>query len=458
MKYLKEFNSVDQLKRHYENINFAIPNVFQFNNNDELKLEFNDNETIVTVYDINHNISGPTNLWTTYNGDIYESIYVDNVKVNNVNYPLVKTDLSEGKHIIKFKLKDKENLGDSAPVFYNECLIYAHIPSCFKTIKNNAFNHCSGLKAIIIPNSIESIEQSGIAYCDNLEYVKLSENLTNLTLSVISSPKLKSIIIPDKVTSISTAFFADMNQIEYIELGKGITQLPNGIFGSHNKLKNIKLTNSLITIGNAAFAACTSLETINIPESVTSIGDGSFANCTNLTHVNILNDSITIADTAFKDCTNLDNETKEKILQVNPNCVFSYYWYIGETAPADPNSAPGLITPVLTGNSMNFWHELGLGWHIISVDNYNAIHGTGNHLYTTFNGYSADNVYSVTIDEPHDYYLVVPHGAYFKDGIGTTFYFNEYRIGTTEIDGMSYDVYKLYKYSFGDEFNLFIYL
>ena len=321
MKYLKEFNSIDQLKRHYENINFAIPNVFQFNDNNELKHEFNDDETVVTVYDTN-NDTADVNLWTTYNGNIYESIYVDDVKVDNPSTPLKRTDLSAGKHIIKFKFNDKENLGGSAPVFYNKCLIRAYLPNCFKTIKADAFNGCSGLKAIIIPNSIESIEQSGIAYCDNLEYVKLSENLTDLTPSIISSPKLKSIIIPDKVTSISTTFFMGMIQIEYIELGKGITQLPDGIFSSHNKLKNIKLTNSLITIGNAAFAACRSLETINIPESVTSIGDGSFANCTNLTHVNILNDSITISDTAFVSCTNLDNETKEKILQINPNCTF----------------------------------------------------------------------------------------------------------------------------------------
>ena len=139
-----------------------------------------------------------------------------------------------------------------------------------------------------------------------------------------------------------------------------------------------------------------------------------------------------------------------KIYYTNPPSI---YWYIGETEPVDPNSSDGLITPVLTGNSMGTWYELGLGWHVIPTDSYNAIHGTNNHLWTTFNGYSANNTYSVSITSG-SYYFVVPHGTYFKDATGTTFYFNEKRIGTTEIDGMSYDVYR----DTGDEFNLFIYL
>ena len=104
-------------------------------------------------------------------------------------------------------------------------------------IGNDAFNGCTGLTNIEIPNSVTSIESSAFSGC------------TGLT----------SIEIPNSVTSIGSDAF-------------------NGCTG----LTSIVIPNSITSIGDYAFYGCSGLTNIEIPNSVTSIGNQAFENCTGL--------------------------------------------------------------------------------------------------------------------------------------------------------------------------------
>ena len=112
------------------------------------------------------------------------------------------------------------------------------IPSSVTSIVNGAFEHCSFLSSVIIPNSLTSIGSFS--------------NCTSLT----------SIIIPNSVTSI-------------------------GSFSNCTSLTSIIIPNSVSSIGMFAFSGCTSLKTITIPHSVTSIGNNAFYYCYSLTDVSV---------------------------------------------------------------------------------------------------------------------------------------------------------------------------
>ena len=122
-------------------------------------------------------------------------------------------------------------------LFYNSDISSIIIPDSIESIEDKAFLNCENLKSIIIPNSVKSIGDSAFEFCESL----------------------KSIIIPDSVESIG-----------------------NDAFAHCKSLKSIKIPNSVESIGNDVFWGCKSLKSIVIPDSVKSIGNRVFWSCDNL--------------------------------------------------------------------------------------------------------------------------------------------------------------------------------
>ena len=102
------------------------------------------------------------------------------------------------------------------------------------SIGKNAFQYCSDLLSVTIPNSVKSIENKAFFGC---EY-------------------LTSITIPNSVTSIG----------EYA-------------FQGCSNLTSITIPNSVTSIGWQVFYGCTGLTSVTIPNSVTSIGGSAFYGC-----------------------------------------------------------------------------------------------------------------------------------------------------------------------------------
>ena len=99
------------------------------------------------------------------------------------------------------------------------------------SIGEKAFNYCSGLTSVTIPNSVTSIGSYAFQRCSGLT----------------------SVIIPNSVTSIGgDAFY--------------------GCSG----LTSVTIPNSVTSIGLGTFAACSGLTSVTIPNSVTSIGEKAF--------------------------------------------------------------------------------------------------------------------------------------------------------------------------------------
>ncbi len=113
-----------------------------------------------------------------------------------------------------------------------------------------------------------------------------------------SCTDLTSVTIPNTVTSIGEQAFSYCNNLSDINIPNSVTFIGNNAFNSCN-FSNINLPNSLISIGNSAFSYCHKLTTINIPNSVTSIGRYAFYYCPNLLPVNIPSTVTSIGENAF---------------------------------------------------------------------------------------------------------------------------------------------------------------
>ncbi len=155
------------------------------------------------------------------------------------------------------------------------------------TIGEAAFNMCTDLTGVNIPNSVTSINKIAFAGCNGLTAVDLPDSLITIGIGAFSRcQNLNSISIPDSVVS--------------IELGA---------FMFCNNLSSVSMGNTVNSIGNIAFRGCTSLTSLDIPDSVTSIGENSFAQCTSLSTIVIGKSVNQIGNLAFFGCTGLTSVT-----------------------------------------------------------------------------------------------------------------------------------------------------
>ncbi len=229
-----------------------------------------------------------------------------------------------------------------------------------------AFEDCTSLTSITIPNSVTSIgecafkgctkliqTENGVSYVDKwviacdttVTSVPIRSNTIGISNHAFDGCNLTSIAIPNSVTSIGSGAFRGCNSLESMTLpfvGDSIKtasdtyQYPFGyIFGtSYNvgsvetkqyyfgsstssatdntyyipsSLKSVTITGGNILFG--AFYGCNNLTSITIPNGITSIGVNAFRRCSSLTSITIPDGVTGIGGRAFYNCNSLTSIT-----------------------------------------------------------------------------------------------------------------------------------------------------
>ena len=227
------------------------------------------------------------------------------------------------------------------PSAFEDCtgLTSITIPNSVTDLGIGAFYGCTGLTSITIGNSVTSIGERAFSGCFGLTTVTIPNSVTSIgNFAFYGCTGLTFITIPNSVTSIGDAAFSSCTGLTSITVdsdnmvydsrdncnaiiktqenvlvtGCKNTTIPvsvtsivgNAFFGCRG-LTSITIPNSVTSIGTGAFSSCTGLTSITIPNSVTSIGTGAFLGCSGLTSITIPNSVTTIGDYVFFRCTGL---------------------------------------------------------------------------------------------------------------------------------------------------------
>lgn len=127
-------------------------------------------------------------------------------------------------------------------------------------IGSSAFESCSKITAVTMPETITRIGSSAFSGCS----------------------AIKTLTIPKSVAYIGESAFKSCSGMEYISLPDSITLLHNSLFESCRQLASILIPATVREIGSNTFYGCQKLESITLPAAVETIGEQAFGDCSML--------------------------------------------------------------------------------------------------------------------------------------------------------------------------------
>ena len=219
------------------------------------------------------------------------------------------------------------SIGDNA---FNGCtgLTSVKIPNSVTSIGDNAFYRCTGLKSLTIGNLVESIGYAAFAGCEGLTSLTIPNSVTSIGLCAFDGCKgLKSVEIPNSVTSIGNSAFSGCTDLNSLTIGNSVESIGGHAFYNCHSVTSLTIPNSVTSIGEYAFSGCTGLTSLTIPNSVTSIGEYAFSGCTCLTTinwnaVNVISYPYYSNNHPFNNCTNLSTVVFGEDVETIPSSAF----------------------------------------------------------------------------------------------------------------------------------------
>ena len=143
------------------------------------------------------------------------------------------------------------------------------------TIESGAFNGCTNLKTVIVPEGVETIADEAFKGCTEL-----------LTVS-----------LPDGLTKIGSLAFQSASKLFAIRLPETLTEIESFAFRYCSSLRSVVLPANIQKVGAQTFML-TGLNTLNIPAKVTSVGETAVCGSS------LLSVSVTSGNTKYNSADN----------------------------------------------------------------------------------------------------------------------------------------------------------
>lgn len=156
-------------------------------------------------------------------------------------------------------------------------------------IKESAFNACTVLTGVAIPDSVTEIGAEAFNACTKLVSVTLPQGLAEISTGMFLQCKaLTGIVIPESITAIRNSAFNRCLKLKEISIPDSVSVIEHDAFANCKELTEIALPKNIVSIESMTFYTCTALVKVTVPEGVTTIGKAAFQACRSLTDIHYL--------------------------------------------------------------------------------------------------------------------------------------------------------------------------
>lgn len=208
-------------------------------------------------------------------------------------------------------------------VFQNSKIRYAKLSEGLTLVAKEMFKECSKLEKVIIPKQINTIDVEAFALSG-----------------------IKEILIPSTVYSINDFAFGGCYNLTNIELPKTISTIGRYAFSYCHNLKMAKLNAPIPKVSDGLFAQSENLETVFLPSTIKVLGDRCFSGCVSMKSISLPANLIEIQNSAFIDCSGLISmELPEGVNRIDKwafrGCTKLSYFRVNRSSPVDLSGVYG---------------------------------------------------------------------------------------------------------------------
>ncbi len=176
--------------------------------------------------------------------------------------------------------------------------------SPYQAIAGEAFQDCTTLEEITIPNTIKAIGGSTFNGCTNLSTVEIGTGVEYIGSRAFNDcTSLNEIVIPNNVKYLLNRVF-DGSNLSSVTLGKRLIYIGGSVFDGTSWLSTVESSGGIVTASDGttkyAISVTTQESTVSL-DGVRAIATQAFSNCENLTSITIPESVVGIGYRAFPD-------------------------------------------------------------------------------------------------------------------------------------------------------------
>lgn len=191
------------------------------------------------------------------------------------------------KNVRKLKVKGPMNNADWAQIVLMDSLFELDLGEAeITSIPANKFDGysagtaCQFLHKVVLPKSLQSIEKKAFE-CSHIEEMVFPEGCKLATIGEYAfyQTGLRELILPDSVQSIGQYAMSNNRHLEKVSLGKALTAVPKYCFDGCYYINQMTLPNTITTVNEQAFYNCGSMQLDSLPANLRTIGSHGFYGC-----------------------------------------------------------------------------------------------------------------------------------------------------------------------------------
>lgn len=195
-----------------------------------------------------------------------------------------------------------------------------------KSIGNYAFSECAKLKSVNFPKSLEEVGEAAFWKTKSLTQIKSFGGVKTLKRAAFYGSGIKELVLPETIISMEYDAFSMCDKLEKVILYCQITSLPNRAFSNCPKLKTVEMNDHIKQISDWCFYKCKSLVEIRLSKNLERLETMAFYFCSKLEKVNWdeLKSLKRYNKDVFTGCRKLVQPEKPKRAVTLPELFFSF--------------------------------------------------------------------------------------------------------------------------------------